>query len=150
MSEDFSDFFEGIDSLDDEEEPFWKQAKSEQGTELSKENDSSSIDEDIESNSVLNSPLYQALSSARSYVPDYSRDHQMDFGCPKLVMYSLDSYIEAVHSRFKDPKAEGWSLCEKCTLEGEDKGNRVMPSILCYETTPLPVHPISLLAIGEA
>ena len=160
MDADFSGFFEDMENevLNEDEVPFWKQEASSEEEENNEEAVPDSISGEQEGSSVassnnngqeISSSLYQSLDYARSFVPDYSKDHQADFGCPKIVMHSLDSYIEAVHDRFRENEA-GWELCQKCTLEGDNKGTRVMPSIMCYDSTSLPSDPINLLVVGEA
>lgn len=93
--------------------------------------------------------LVQELSSARKFIPEYSRDIQQDYSLPPIEMYSLEGYINTAHKRFAD-RAAGWEMCLKCSLEGDYKGTRVMPSIVKLAATPLPSAPITILTVGEA
>lgn len=98
---------------------------------------------------TLSSLLYNSLLNAKQFIPAYAKDLTTDYGTPELKMHSLEDYITTAHPQYA-LGAGGWSLCEKCTLEGAYKGTRVWPSVVRLDTTPLPSSPINLLIIGEA
>lgn len=132
--EDARFFAEMEESLLDDESPLW----------MTEPDSSTGTDSQLCSDLLLHE-----LSSARKFIPNYSRDIQEDFSVPPIEMYSLEGYINTAHKRFAEENS-GWEMCLKCTLEGDYKGTRVMPSIVKLETTPMPSSPVTILVLGES
>lgn len=130
-------FFADLEeSLLDDDSPLWW-----------KETDDA---ESQEHGGVPESPvLAETLQSARQFIPSYSADLRSDYGSPDIEMYSLEDYIPKIHQRYS-AGGTGWDMCLKCTLEGNYKGTRVLPSVVKLATTPLPSSPVNILLIGEA
>lgn len=94
---------------------------------------------------TLRTALYEAIVTARQFIPQYSAEMHEDLKSPAIIMHSLDSYIAGTHPQFST-----WNWCAKCTLEGPYRGNRVYPSIVRLETVPFEGEPVNILVIGEA
>lgn len=131
-------FFEELEEslLDDESPLWWKEEENDTAPKTQGDTPESTV-------------LLDTLQSARYFIPAYSADLHSDYGSPDIEMYSLETYIPKIHQRYNDG-GTGWDMCLKCTLEGNYKGTRIMPSIVKLATTPLPSSPVNILLIGEA